>query len=153
MPILSAENSFKKGLAALVDNHFAEATDHFRRAMETERQRRPDRPSMRYLSYYGFCLARSSGNLPAAIEACRTASRKAPRNPDLLFNLARVYLLAGKARPARDALDRGLSISPENLALQRERARVEKMINAGRRPSGRWTARLRTVFRPSAAAF
>jgi len=154
MPILSAQNSYKRGLAALVDDNPEEATVHFRRAFETERRRRPERPTMRYLSYYGFCLARSRRDLGSAIDACRRAVEGEPRDPDLLLNLGRVYSLAGKYRLARETLDRGLRISPENLALQRERSLVERCIVSGSLRPGprRWTRRVRAALRIGAAA-
>lgn len=149
MPILSAQNSYKRGLAALVDDNLDEATTHFRQAFEIEQRRRPARPTMRYLSYYGFCLARTRRDLRTAEEACREAVEREPRDPDLLLNLGRVYALAGKHRLARETLDRGLGISPENLALQRERAAVEQRIVAGEQRSAprRWRRRVRSALR------
>ena len=55
MPIISAENKFKKGLEALIDQNYVEAATHFRRAMDIEYQRRVPQPDMRYLSYYTPC--------------------------------------------------------------------------------------------------
>ena len=57
MAIVSAENKFRKGLEALVDENYVEAAMHFRRAMDIEHQRRILQPDMRYLSYYGLCAA------------------------------------------------------------------------------------------------
>lgn len=138
MPILSAENCFKKGLAALVEDNHPRAIVHFREAIDIERQRHVARPTMRYLSYYGFCLAKAKRPIQDAIRACRAAARGEPRDPDLFLNLGRVYMVAGKRDLARQAFDRGLRISPDNLVLQRERTRAEV------RPLARPTAVIRT---------
>ena len=52
------------------------------------------RPQMRYLSYYGFCLAKTNRPVREAIHACRTAALTDGRNPDLFLILGRVYLMA-----------------------------------------------------------
>ncbi len=128
MAILSAQNSFKKGLAALVDDDPAVAVGHFRQAISIEDQR-ASRPTMRYLSYYGYCLARTGSANGDALRACETAASEEPRDADLLLNLGRVYLVARRPKAARTAFDRGLRISPGNRALQRERARAELCIS------------------------
>jgi tetratricopeptide (TPR) repeat protein len=158
MPILSAENSFKKGLAALIEDNHLGAAVHFREAIDIERQRQAARPTMRYLSYYGFCLAKAKRSIQEAIRACRTAALAEPRYPDLFLNLGRVYMVAGKHRQAREAFDRGLSISPDNLALQRERARAEEELLERSTPIVRsrsirhWSSRMRKALRLRTAA-
>jgi len=157
MAILSAQISFKKGLAALVDDDPAVAVVHFREAMRIEDQR-ASRPTMRFLSYYGYCLARTGRAGGDALRACETAAAREPRDADLLLNLGRVYMLAGKPKAARSTLDRGLRISPGNRALQRERARAELCISGPHRSnladrSRSLAARLLTALRPRTAAF
>src|SRR5262249_49157334 len=83
MPILSAENSFRKGLVALVEGDPATSATHFQSAILIERQHGVTRPQMRYLSYYGLSLAQSRSASPEAIQACETASRRDFFNPDL----------------------------------------------------------------------
>src|SRR5262249_56470453 len=61
MPILSAENQFRQGLVALVDEDPKTAAERFRAAIQIERQRHVRRPQMRYLSYYGLSLALAHG--------------------------------------------------------------------------------------------
>ena len=126
MPILSAENSFRKGLVALVEGDPGAATTHFQSAILIERQHGVTRPQMRYLSYYGLSLAQTRGGSPEAIQACETASRRDFFNPDLLLNLGRVYLLAGKMSKALAAFERGIMISPKHKALHAELAKVDR---------------------------
>ena len=67
MSVLSAESSFSQGLAAFSADRHAEAAEHFRTAMQIERQRGVRRPEARFLSYYGLSLARSSRAIPIRI--------------------------------------------------------------------------------------
>ena len=76
MPILSAENSFRKGLVAMVEGDPATAATHFQSAILIERQHGVTRPQMRYLSYYGLSIAQSRSATPEAIQACETAARE-----------------------------------------------------------------------------
>ncbi len=124
MPILSAENNFKKGLVALVDNDPDRAVDFFRQALDIERQREVRRPEWRYLSYYGLSLAQSGDPGPRAIEACEIAAAREAVRADLYLNLGRVALMAGSVDRARKALQKGLEIDPRNLALIEELSRV-----------------------------
>jgi tetratricopeptide (TPR) repeat protein len=126
MPILSAENEFRRGLVALVDGYPGIASDHFQAAIVIERQRGAARPQMRYLSYYGLSLARSRGATPQAIQACEVASRRDFFNPDLLLNLGRVYLLAGKTTKALATFERGLQLAPDHRGLITEHAKVDR---------------------------
>ena len=144
MPILSAENSFKKGLVALVDDDPGQALGFFRQAIEIERQRNVRRPEWRYLSYYGLSLARTGRTGPDAIEACETAAEREVLRADLFLNLGRVCRMAGELDRARRAFERGLQIDPTCLALASEMSRIERRskpplhtsgVAARRRPS------------------
>ena len=126
MPILSAENSFRRGLAALVDGDASSAADHFHAAILTEVQHGVKRPEMRYLSYYGLSRAKAHGATPQVIQACETASRRDSLNPDLFLNLGRVYLLAGKTTKALAAFRRGLELAPDHRSLLAESAKVDR---------------------------
>lgn len=126
MPILSAENSFRKGLVALVEGDPATAATQFQSAILIERQHGVTRPQMRYLSYFGLSLAQSRGATPEAIQACETAARRDFFNPDLLLNLGRVYLLANKTTKAMAAFERGLEMAPAHKALKAELGKFER---------------------------
>ena len=126
MPILSAENSFRRGLASLVDGDAAAAAAHFQTAILTEVQHGVKRPEMRYLSFYGLSRAQSQGITPQAIQACETAARRDAFNPDLFLNLGRVYLLAGKTTKALAAFERGLEAAPTHKGLLAERVKIDR---------------------------
>jgi tetratricopeptide (TPR) repeat protein len=126
MPILSAENSFRKGLVALVEQDAATAATHFQSAILIERQHSSARPQMRYLSYYGLALAQSRGATPEAIQACETATRRDFFNPDLFLNLGRVYALAGKTTKALAAFEHGLAFAPGHKALRAELTKLDR---------------------------
>jgi tetratricopeptide (TPR) repeat protein len=81
---------------------------------------------MRYLSYYGLSRAQATGTTPQVIQACETAARRDFFNPDLLLNLGKVYLLAGKTTKALAAFQRGLELAPNHKALRAEHARIDR---------------------------
>ena len=126
MPILSAENSFRRGLAALVDADPTAAADHFQAAILIEVQHGVRRPQMRYLSYYGLSQAQARGATPHVIQACETAARRDFFNPDLFLNLGRVFLLAGKTTKAFAAFQRGLELAPRHKALLADYAKIDR---------------------------
>ena len=126
MSILTAENSFRNGLMALVDARDADATRYFRSAMQIDKDRGKGRNWIRYLSYYGYSLAREGVNGKEAVELCERAVRLNRHDPDILLNLGRVYAKAGKTTRALDAFQRGLQIAPEHKALQSELSRLDR---------------------------
>jgi tetratricopeptide (TPR) repeat protein len=125
MPILEAENSFTKGLLALVDGDVGSATGWFASAIQAEQDRAATRPQMRYLSYWGLALALSGRALPEAVRACEVAAWTDSFNPDLELNLGKVYLLVGRKGKARAAFERGLELSPGHAGLRNELRRLE----------------------------
>lgn len=126
MSILSAENQFKKGLAALIEERNGEAADLFKSAIQIERDRSVRRPAARYLSYYGLSLAKLHGASADALRACETAARLEPLSPSILLNLGRIYSMAGRRVKALECFAKGLQMAPRNGALCQELARVER---------------------------
>ena len=126
MTILAAENCFKKGLVALAEGRPAEATAMFEAAMVIERERSVSRPQMRYMSYYGLSLAQAKRPSRQAIKACETAATVDFFSPDLLLNLGKVYLLAGKTTKALETWERGSRIAPNYKAIRIELQKAER---------------------------
>ena len=126
MSSLSAENHFKKGLSSLVEHSFVEASESFRRALELDRERNKRQPDMRYLSYYGYSLAKAKLSTATAIQACRTAVSRQKNDPLLFLNLGRVYAIAGKRSLAADAFERALRLAPSDKTIRAELARVDR---------------------------
>ncbi len=153
MNILTAENHFRRGLTALVDGDPAAASDHFQAAILTEVQRGVRRPQMRYLSYYGLSRAQALGATPQSIQACETAARRDFFNPDLLLNLGRVYLLAGKTTKALAAFERGLALASNHKGLLAEVTKIDRRaapplgIVSRAHPLNKWLGRLRCSLR------
>ena len=125
MPILSAENYFRRGLLALAENQTNEAASHFESAIRVEREHNVVRPQMRYLSYWGLALAQSQ-RAPEAIQACEMAARGEPYNPDLLLNLGRVHLITGRLTLALATLERGRRMAPWHKGIAIELAKVDR---------------------------
>ena len=126
MSSLSAENYFKKGLSALVEHSFVDASESFRRALELDRERNKRQPDMRYLSYYGYSLAKGKLSTSTAIQACKTAVSRQKNDPLLFLNLGRVYVIAGKRSLAAEAFERALRLAPEDKTIRAELARVDR---------------------------
>jgi hypothetical protein len=156
MAILSAENSFRRGLVALVDGDARTAANHFQSAIVIERQQMVMRPQMRYLSYYGLSLALANGASAQAIQACEVASRADVYNPDLLLNLARVYAIAGKTSKALATLEVGLRLAPGHRGLRSEHAKIDRRgapplsVVSRDHMLNKWLGRLRASYRPRA---
>ncbi len=153
MNILSAENYFRRGLAALVDGNPTVASDYFQSAILTEVQHGVKRPQMRYLSYYGLSRAQAFGATPQSVQACETATRRDFFNPDLFLNLGRVYLLAGKTTKALAAFERGLDLASSHKGLRAEFAKIDRRaapplgIVSRSHPLNKWLGRLRSSIR------
>ena len=126
MPILSAENQFKKGLTALVDHNYRDATVFFKRAIDVDLARNRNKPDLRYLSYYGLSLAKAGMSTADAISICRQTVSRHKNHPVLWLNLGRVYIAAGKTQRALEALDRGAQLAPGNRVLAEELAQLER---------------------------
>ena len=118
MPLQEAEQFFRRGVARLAENRADEAARHFLSAIQLERGRGVRWPEMRYLSYYGVALALARGPLPDALEACRTAVARQPENPDLHWNLGRVYVRAGDPARALQTVISGLGLDPSHRGLR-----------------------------------
>ncbi len=157
MNILTAENYFRKGLTSLVDDDPTVASECFQSAILTEVQRGVKRPQMRYLSYYGLSRAQAFGATPQSIQACETAARRDFFNPDLLLNLGRVYLLAGKTTKALATFERGLELAPSHNGLRAEFNRIDRRaapplgIVSRSNPLNKWLGRLRCSLRTRVA--
>lgn len=158
MPILSAENNFKRGLAALVDANHSDATVYFWRAVDIDRQRNGKRPDARYLSYYGLSLAKSRRSTGEAIELCEWAAQIESLNPEIFVNLGQVYLLAGKTTLALKVFERGLRLDPRHPVLRREVRRIDRrcspvVTGLGRdHPLNRWLGKMRATIRTRVAS-
>lgn len=126
MPILSAENQFKKGLTALVDQNYKDAVVFFGRAVELDRERNRKQPDLRYLSYYGLALAKSGSSPTEALRVCRMAVSRHQHHPVLWLNLGRAYAALGKHERALEALDRGARLAPDNPVVARELAQFDR---------------------------
>jgi tetratricopeptide (TPR) repeat protein len=129
MPILSAENCFKRGLVALAAGKPAEATTLFEAAMAIERERGVGRPQMRYLSFYGLSLAHSRKSITDALRACEEAAREEAFNPDLFLNLGKVYVRSGNRTRALEAYERGLRLDPKHRGLRAALQKTDRRSN------------------------
>lgn len=70
------------------------------------------------LSLYALCLARQ-GKRKEAVETCRLAIKREPKNPTCRLHMARIYYLANARRKAFEELARGLTLDPDNGELLR----------------------------------
>jgi len=118
MLVHAAEQSFQKGMEFLSSGQHAEAQAFFRGAIEIERRMNGGPHQARYLSYFGFCLGQTGGDLHEAVRCCRKAARREAYRPDLCLNLGRVLLMAGRKREAYKALRKGLRMQPDNRGIR-----------------------------------
>jgi Tfp pilus assembly protein PilF len=142
MNILSAENNFRDGLAALVAGSPEEASTLFENAMRAEKRHKVTKPQMRYLSSFGLSVAMSrGGRCRDALRACETAVHNEHYNADLLFNLGKVYLLAGRTSKAMTVFAKGLKLDSNHRGI---RAAMDNGDRRKRPPIG-WLKRSHPV--------
>ena len=128
MPAITAEQHFVRGRHALLHRRPREAHAHLRLAVEVEKSTGVVRPQMRYISYYGLSLAMSKGGRPTreAVAFCEEAAAQDPHDPEILLNLARIYLLATKRTRGLATIARGLKFFPGHRGFQRLLEKVDR---------------------------
>jgi tetratricopeptide (TPR) repeat protein len=102
---------YERGLIFL-----AEAYRH----LSTDKQRL----SGSLLSFYGLCLALHRGRIKEAAEFCWLGVEKDHYNPDVYYNMARVWMAGRSRRKAVDALEKGLALDPKHPGLKRLRVEI-----------------------------
>ena len=122
MLVQGAEARFLRGLLAFDAGRSLEALALFEAALEVERRLGVRTPQARYLSYYGYCLARDENRVREGVELCRRATLIEFFNAELFLNYGRALLLAGRRREAFDAFVRGLAIQNNHSDMRRELA-------------------------------
>jgi tetratricopeptide (TPR) repeat protein len=149
MQSLSPEKYFKDALSAFSSRDYQEAAVLFRRALELDRERGRKRPEMRYLSYYGLCLARAGNSPRQALAACRKAVRRQPGDPVLYLNLGRVLEVNGKSGQAMQMFESGLKLAPSDRTLKRALRNLDRRsipvisFLSRSNPLNRWLGKLR----------
>jgi tetratricopeptide (TPR) repeat protein len=124
MLVSAAEESFRRGKAALESLRVLEALALFESAIELERRRGKLRVQARYLSFYGLCLALLGHQVREGAEYCREAAAREPYDADLHWNLGVALLRADRRRQAFEALQAGLELEPAHRGIRRELARM-----------------------------
>jgi len=75
-------------------------------------------------SYYALCLAVVEKEFDKAVSLCIIAAEKEFYNPEIYFNLGRVFLLNGQKAIAIKAFRKGLAFDNAHLALLNEIKRL-----------------------------
>ena len=124
MDASTSERSFCRGLRAIERGAHLEALAYFEAAVQLARRLGAEAVPMKYLSYYGWSLAVCSDRLEEARDLCEAAVRCEFYNPDVYWNLGRVYLRSGDRSLAFDAFVRGLRLNPRHPGLVGELRRL-----------------------------
>ena len=124
MDVSTSEKSFCRGLSAAGRGDHLEALAYFEAAVHLASRLGAETVPMKYLSYYGWCLAICSDRLDEAREFCEAAVRSEFYNPDAYWNLGRVYLRSGERSLAFDTFVRGLQLNPRHAGLVGELRRL-----------------------------
>jgi tetratricopeptide (TPR) repeat protein len=124
MLLNAAEESFRRGKAALEHDELTEATGLFAAAIDVERRNGQRQIQARYLSFYGRCLAELGQHVRQGVEACREAIDLEPYDPDHHWNLGLALLRANRRRQAYQTLRAGLALHPEHQGILRELGRM-----------------------------
>jgi tetratricopeptide (TPR) repeat protein len=105
---------FHEGLTHLRDHRPKEAMLAFRHSL----QLKPGVPLA--MSYYGLCWAMCMNKSEEALLLCRTAVEKDFINPELFWNLGRVYLLRKDSEKAYMTFQKGLAVDKRNKNILNE---------------------------------
>jgi tetratricopeptide (TPR) repeat protein len=116
MPEHQANTAFTRGLTAVDRGRYLEALALFETSMELT-QRGGNPPPVKYLSYYGLCVAMASTRLHEAHDLCATAVHADPSDPDHHLNLGRVHLRMGDREQAFESFVRGLRVDRRHRGL------------------------------------
>lgn len=95
----------------LRNNRLVEASNAFKRAVNE------DGGNAKYLSYLGLTVALLEKDIPRATRMCRASIDHSPFDPELYFNLSRVYHLAGQRVKALKTLREGLGYEEDSPLL------------------------------------
>jgi len=79
-------------------------------------ERRGNLPGIFY-SYMGAAMARVEGRRRDGMELCRYALQLAPDEAENYLNIASVYVMLGRRKPAVRAVQQGLALSPAHPRL------------------------------------
>ena len=101
----------KKGLLLCKKGRLRDAADVFRRLIEEGSQ------DPRHLSHCGLLTATVHDRPREGLELCERAVASGAYEPQIYFNLVRVYELTGQRQRAIEMLRRGLRQTPKNKAL------------------------------------
>jgi len=112
------EEFYTAGIFLVKRDRVKEALSAFRQALEIKK----DEP--RYLSYFGYCLAKAEGRTKEGAALCERAVQKEFYRVELFINLGRVYLLAGNRKKAHMAFRKGLALDRENREIRGELDRM-----------------------------
>ncbi len=112
---LSTRELLQRGLAFLNANQISDAAAALFAVCERFSEAEEPVPAT-VLSVYALCLARQ-GKRKEAVETCRIALRRDPKNPSCRLYMAKIYLLANSRRKAYEEVERGLSLSPAHAEL------------------------------------
>jgi tetratricopeptide (TPR) repeat protein len=113
-----AFSEFKHGVRMLRDERPSIALEHFRRAVDIEKN------NPYYLSFVGVSLARAERRWAPALELCETALTMKRNDAQLYLNLAEVYSSAGRREDALITLERGLISLGHHAGIQRARLKL-----------------------------
>lgn len=82
------------------------------------------------MSYYAFCLAHIAGEHEKAVSLCIMAAEKEFYNPEIYFNLGRIFVLRGNRSFAIRAFRKGLKFDESHTEIRKEL----KKLGIRRRP-------------------
>lgn len=120
--LLSDEKLVRMAREALQSRRYGRASELFREYCERQfRLGKP--PSASVLAAYGLALGHA-GQPKEGLDLCLKALSLNRRSADVYWGLAGLYALSRSRKKAIDAIERGLSLSPEHPELIRLRDEI-----------------------------
>src|SRR5262245_47058185 len=104
------EDQIQLGIIYVKEGNYREGYKLLKSAIENFVGKKPQDVPAKLQSHYGLCLAVHQHDIKGALEYCQEALKKEFYQPDLYFNLGKVFLLAKKKASAVQAFYRGLNL-------------------------------------------
>jgi hypothetical protein len=103
------EDQIQLGILYAKEGNFREGFPLLKSAMEKFSGKKPHEIPPALLSYYGLCNALLYNDVKGGLEYCQAALKREFFQPDLYWNLGRVFLKAHRKADAVDAFYKGLN--------------------------------------------
>ena len=118
------EDQIQLGILYAKEGNYREGFPLLKSAMEKFNGKKPEEIPPALLSYYGLCTALVHNDVKGGLEHCNAALTREFYQPDLYWNLGKVYLKANRKGNAVNAFYKGLNLDDGHKGILGELKRL-----------------------------